>query len=136
MFKVQPDQPPAFPPLVEVPTQPDQPRSHIPPDASDFDPLQGIKIPCFGDELTRVRFAGARDLRSGCHTAKQRLDHLYPYRIVGWHTKRSFLKVNLKFSSVSILYPEEWWKFQYTNHSIPRVFLSHLRKILGTRLVH
>lgn len=102
MCKDQPDQPPAFPPLVQVPTRPDQPRSHVPPEASDFDPLQGIKVPCFGDELTRVRFAGARDLRSGCHTAKQRLDHLYPYRIVGWHTKRSFLKVSLKFSSFGI----------------------------------
>ena len=80
-------------PIVVVPTRPDQPRSHIPPAALDSDPIHGVKIPCFGDELTRVRFAGARDLRSGCHTAKQRLDHLYPYRIVGWHTKRSFLKV-------------------------------------------
>ncbi len=79
--------------LVEVATRPDQPRAHIPPTSSDEDPLKGVKIPCFGDELTRVRLAGARDLRSGCHSAKQRLDHLYPYRIVGWHTKRSFLKV-------------------------------------------
>lgn len=79
--------------LVEVATRPDQPRAHVPPTSSDNDLLKGVKIPCFGDELTRVRFAGARDLRSGCHTAKQRLDHLYPYRIVGWHTKRSFLKV-------------------------------------------
>ena len=73
--------------LVEVPTRPDQPRAHIPPNSSDDDPLKGVEIPCFGDELTRVRFAGVRDLRSGCHTAKQWLDHLYPYRIVGWHTK-------------------------------------------------
>ena len=80
--------------LVEVATRPDQPRAHIPPTSTNDDPLKGVKIPCFGDELTRVRFAGARDLRSGCHTAKQRLDHLYPYRIVGWHTKRSFLKVH------------------------------------------
>ena len=79
--------------LVEVATRPDQPRAHIPPTSSDEDPLKGVKIPCFGDELTRVRLAGARDLRSGCHSAKQRLDHLYPYRIVGWHTKRSLLKV-------------------------------------------
>ena len=47
MCKNQPDQPPAFPPLVQVPTWPDQPRSHIPPEASDFDPLQEIKVPCF-----------------------------------------------------------------------------------------
>ena len=77
MFKDQPDQPPAFAPLAQVPTQPDQPRSHIPTEASDFDPLQRIKIPCFDDELTRVRFTGACDLCSGCHTAKQHLDHLY-----------------------------------------------------------
>ena len=81
--------------LVEVATRPDQPGAHIPPISSETDPLNGIKVPCFGDELTRARFAGAQDLRSGCHTAKQRLDHLYPYRIVGWHAKRSFLKVQV-----------------------------------------
>ena len=79
-------------PAIASSTQPDRPRAHIPSVATNTDPLKDVKIPCFGDELTRVRFAGARDLRSGCHTAKQRLDHLYPYRIVGWHTKRSFLK--------------------------------------------
>ena len=56
----------------------------------------GVKIPCFGDQLTRVRLAGAKDLRSGCHSAKDRLDHLYPFCIVDWHTKRSFLKVILQ----------------------------------------
>ena len=81
-------------PLIESQSHPDQPSSHVPPAAIDDDPLKGIKIPCSGDELTRVRFAGARDLRAGCHNAKQRLDHLYPYRIVGWHTKRSYLKVH------------------------------------------
>ena len=70
------DQPSVCHPVVVVPTRPDQPLSHIPPVMSEFDPLQGVTIPVFGDELTRVRFAGERDLRSGCHTAKQRLDHL------------------------------------------------------------
>lgn len=74
-------------------SRPDQPASHVPPAQSDDDPLSGIKVPCFGDQLTRVRLAGAKDLRSGCHTPKQRLDHLYPFCIVDWHTKRSFLKV-------------------------------------------
>ena len=81
--------------LVEAATRPDQPGAHIPPISSETDPLNGAKVPCFGDELTRVRFAGARDLRSGCHTAKQCLDHLYPYCIVGWHAKRIFLKVQV-----------------------------------------
>ena len=89
------DQPPVSHPVISATTRPDQPRSHVPPVMSESDPLQGIKIPCFGDELTRVRFAGACDLHSGCHTAKQRLDNLYPYRIVGWHTTRSFLKVHV-----------------------------------------
>ena len=40
----------------------DQPSAHIPltPEASD--PLQNVQIPCFGDLLTRVKLAGARDL--------------------------------------------------------------------------
>ena len=60
---------------------------------TDNDPLCGVKVPCFGDQLTRVRFAGAKDLRAGGHLPKQRLDHIYPFRIVDWHPKKSFLKV-------------------------------------------
>ena len=74
----------------EMSTQPDQPRGHVPPAQSENDPLAGIKIPCYGDELTRVRFAGARHLHAGCHTAKQRLDHLYLYQIVGDIPKEAF----------------------------------------------
>lgn len=51
-------------------------------------------VPCYGDQLTRVRFAGAKALRAGSHTAKDRLEHLYPFRIVHWHTKKSFMKVS------------------------------------------
>lgn len=80
-------------PVIESRSRPDQPASHIPPGSSSDDPLCGVKIPCFGDQLTRVRLAGAKDLRAGCHSAKQRLDHLYPFCIVDWHTKRSYLKV-------------------------------------------
>ena len=79
--------------VVRTTSRPDQPAAHIPPTASENDPLQGVKIPCYGEQLTRVVFAGAKDLRAGCHSAKQRLDHLYPFCIVDWHTKRSFLKV-------------------------------------------
>ena len=74
-------------------SRPDQPASHVPPRPSEDDPLSGVKIPCFGDQLTRVRLAGTKDLRAGCHTMKQRIGHLYPFCIVDWHTKRSFLKV-------------------------------------------
>ena len=51
-------------------------------------------MPCYGDQLTRVRLAGAKDLRAGakdlragCHSPRQRIDHIYPYRIVDWHSK-------------------------------------------------
>ena len=50
-------------------------------------------VPCIGDQLTRIRFAGAKYLRAGAHTNKDRVDHLYPFQIAAWHTKRSFLKV-------------------------------------------
>lgn len=83
----------AAPPLIGQSSRPDQPASHCQPVPSADDPLSGIKIPCFGDQLTRVRLAGAKDLRAGCHSAKERLDHLYPFCIVDWHTKRSYLKV-------------------------------------------
>jgi len=83
---------PPAPPIL-APSRPDQPSSHLPPVPSEDDPLVDVKIPCFGDQLTRVRLAGAKDLRVGCHTPRDRLDHLYPFRIVDWHAKRSFLKV-------------------------------------------
>ncbi|XP_028403253.1 uncharacterized protein LOC114525978 [Dendronephthya gigantea] len=83
-------------PTIGTTSRPDQPASHVPPVHSNSDPLHGVKIPCFGDQLTRVRFAGAKDLRAGCHSARQRLDHLYPFCIVDWHTKRSFLKTIFK----------------------------------------
>ncbi len=82
-----------LPPPIQAHSRPDQPAAHVPPVSSDSDPLHGVRIPCFGDQLTRVRLSGARDLRAGCHSAKHRLDHLYPFVIVDWHTKRSFLKV-------------------------------------------
>jgi hypothetical protein len=89
-------------PVTSAHSRPDQPASHIPPTTSQSDPLHGVKIPCFGDQLTRVRMAGSKDLRAGCHSAKQRLDHLYPFCIVDWHTKRSFLKVYSAIYVISV----------------------------------
>ena len=81
-------------PVVGRPARLDQPASHVPPAVPQIeDPLANAKIPCYGYQLTRVRLAGAKDLRAGCHTPQNRLDHLYPFRIVDWNTKRSFLKV-------------------------------------------
>ena len=85
---------PTHPPTpLQSSSRPDQPLSHIQPVADAQDPLARVKVPCFGDQLTRVRFAGAKELRAGCHNARDRLDHLYPIRIADWHSKRSFLKV-------------------------------------------
>ena len=63
------------------------------PSENNNDPLP--KVPCYGDQLTRVRMAGAKDLRAGSHTPRDRVEHIYPFRFVDWHTKRSFLKVGL-----------------------------------------
>lgn len=81
-------------PPIAAPSRPDQPKSHLPP-VTTADPLSRVRIPFFGDQLTRVRLAGAKDLRAGSHTPQDRLDHLYPFRIVDWHTKCSFLKVSI-----------------------------------------
>ena len=80
-------------PAIRATSRPDQPAAHVPPAATESDPLHGVKIPCYGDQLSRVRMAGAKDLCAGCHLTKHRLDHIYPFCIVDWHTKRSFLKV-------------------------------------------
>ena len=42
------------PPPVAAPSRPDQPGSHVPPVPQPDDPLANIKVPCFGDQLTRV----------------------------------------------------------------------------------
>jgi hypothetical protein len=91
-------------PMITAHSRPDQPASHVPPAATESDPLHGVKIPCYGDQLTRVRFAGAKDLRAGCHSPKQRLDHLYPFCIVDWHTKRSYLKVLYSYCHIYVVY--------------------------------
>ena len=52
-----------------------------------------MKVPVYGDQLTRVRLAGAKDLRGGCHIARDRTDHVYKVTCADWPCKISFLKV-------------------------------------------
>ena len=48
-----------------------------------------------GDQLTRVRMEGAKDLRSLSRTKKARLEHLQPIVCELWHLKADFLEVDI-----------------------------------------
>jgi hypothetical protein len=83
--------------LSESTSRPDQPLSHVHPVADPNDPLANVRVPCYGDQLTRVRMAGAKDLRAGCHSARDRFNHIHPIKVADWHSKRSFLKVSKNY---------------------------------------
>lgn len=71
---------------------PDQPCGNF-NQADDEDHMKGISVPFGGDQMTRVRFAGGKDLRSGAHTAKERFDHVCPFVSELFHTKMAYLQV-------------------------------------------
>ncbi|XP_052089389.1 uncharacterized protein LOC127726061 isoform X1 [Mytilus californianus] len=54
--------------------------------------LDTLQIPVGGDQLTRVRFQGAKTLRAGAHTKQERFDQLYPIVIELFHTLQDFLE--------------------------------------------
>ena len=73
---------------------PDQAAAHFNKDDAN-DHMEGISVPFGGDQLTRVRFAGAKDLRAGTHTAKQRFDHCSPFVSELFHTKMAYVQVKI-----------------------------------------
>ena len=73
-------------------SRPDQPGAHI-QNYGDNDHMKDVEVPFGGDQLTRQRFAGAKDLRRGCHTAKDRFEHCSPFTIEMFHTKMAFVQV-------------------------------------------
>ena len=85
--------PPQPPPSSQSSSRPDQPLSRVSPVTDSNDPKAGVKVQSIGDQIKRVRFAGAKDLWAGCHSASDRFDHLYPFRVADWHCKQSFFKV-------------------------------------------
>lgn len=61
-----------------------------------IDDFKNCKIPIGGDQLTRVRLDGAKNLRIGAHTPEERFDNLYPVIVEMFHTQMDFLEKTIK----------------------------------------
>lgn len=68
------------PPILEGPAASGQTNAHH--QETHDDPMRDMKIAFAGDQLTLVRFAGAKDLPSGSHTAADHFEHCSPFKPV------------------------------------------------------
>ena len=55
--------------------------------------MENLNVPVGGDQLTRVRLQGAKALRLGAFTSKDRFEHLNPVIVEMYHTLQDFLEV-------------------------------------------
>lgn len=56
--------------------------------------LERLKTVVGGDQMTRVNLQSAKNLRRGCFTQAERLEHLHPIIMEMFHTLMDFLEVD------------------------------------------
>ena len=59
----------------------------------NYNALQRDPIPFYGDQLTRVRLQGAKELRALAPEPHRRFEDVGPFVCTLWHTKQDFLHV-------------------------------------------
>ena len=57
--------------------------------------IEDEPVPFFGDQLTRVRLQGAKQLRTLSRDRVKRFDDIGPFVITLWHNKQDFLHVRI-----------------------------------------